>query len=149
MEHMELIPMEADYKEELKRAYLKPLRRNVALLSCFLAFIPLLIVYLAISQGNYFILLFLLLFGYFYLFLLHKFRQVKRHYYEDAQLGYIVKEQTIVTKVFPTPVGINIYWLSSEDIKTFTPDPYRHFREGERVTIYYLKHSKEYLAYSL
>lgn len=149
MENIELIPMEADYKEQLKKAYIKPFRRNVILISCFLFFIPLFIVYKAIDQANYFILLFLLLFGYFYLFLLNKFRQMKRHYYEDAQLGYIIKEQTVVTRVFNTPAGITIYWLSSEDIKTFTPDPYRHFREGEVVTIYYLKHSKEYLAYEL
>lgn len=52
-----------------------------------------------------------------------------------------------ITKVFHTPAGINIYWLESDDIKTFTPNPYRHFNVGDQVVIYYLKYSKEYLAY--
>jgi hypothetical protein len=78
-----------------------------------------------------------------------KFKKMNIHYKHDAAFGMIVKEQTSIIKVFDTPVGINIYWLGSDSIKTFTPDPYRIFREGDVVTIYYLKFSKEYLAYDI
>jgi len=78
-----------------------------------------------------------------------QFRSQNICFLKDAEFGMIVKEQMCITKVFDTPAGINIYWLDSDSIKTFTPDPYRIFREGDIVTIYYLKFSKEYLAYEL
>lgn len=76
-----------------------------------------------------------------------KLAAMNRHYLYDAHFGYIVKEKVSITKVFDTPSGINIYWLSSEEIKTFVPEPYRSFRRGDTLTIFYLKHAREYLAY--
>lgn len=78
-----------------------------------------------------------------------KFKKMNIHYLEDADFGMIAKEKVSVINVFDTPSGINIYWLNSATIKSFTPDPYRIFREGDEVVIYYLKHSAEYLAYEL
>ncbi|WP_118974565.1 hypothetical protein [Taibaiella koreensis] len=149
MEDINLIPMEEDYKDQLRLAYLRPLRKGVGLLSAFTFLIAFMGVYIAIHRSAYHILFFLLPLGFAYLYILNKLRQVKLHYYKDYRLGYIVKEQVKITKVFDTPSGINIYWLSSEDIKSFVPDPYRIFREGDRVFVYYLKHAKEYLAYEL
>lgn len=96
---------------------------------------------------NYFILLLLIPFGYIIMIFYGKLSKQNLHFFKDSEFGFIIKEQMTITKVFHTPAGINIYWLDSDDIKTFTPNPYRYFNAGDQVVIYYLKYSKEYLAY--
>ena len=156
MKQQELIPMEADFRAALREKYTKPYKKNITVLTT-----ALLVVYLAVMVALYVyskqtgtLLIgpmigvtigFLLVFWMAY----PKFKKQNLHYLEDADFGQIIKERTHITKVFDTPVGINIYWLDCDAIKTFTPDPYRIFREGDWVTIYYLKFSKEYLAYEL
>ncbi|WP_190277364.1 hypothetical protein [Taibaiella lutea] len=148
--------MEPDFREEIRGRYIRPYKRNMTvLISC------LILAYIVITGGQLlagqpenkinFAPLIVVTIGFIFAFWLAypKFKKMNIHYKHDAEYGMIVKEQTSVIKVFDTPAGINIYWLDCDAIKTFTPDPYRAFREGDVVTIYYLKFSKEYLAYDL
>lgn len=145
--------MEPDFREEIRNRYIKPYKRNMsALISC------LIFVYIVIIGGQFLTgdkinpgPLIVVTIGFLFVFWLAypKFKKMNIYYKNDAEFGMIVKERTSITKIFDTPAGINIYWLDSDSIKTFTPDPYRIFREGDVVTIYYLKFSKEYLAYEL
>lgn len=148
--------MEPDFRRKIRDKYYKPYKRNmVFLISC------LILIYLLIVSGLLFtgdpenkisVTPFVVVtIGFLAVFWLSwpKFRKMNIHYKQDAEFGMIVKEQTAVIRVFPTPAGINIYWLDSDSIKTFTPDPYFALSEGNNITIYYLKFSKEYLAYEL
>lgn len=157
MEQLEYIPMEADFRQEIRYRYIKPLRRNISILTgCLLLIYALISISIlptkeqeakSVLAGMLFVTVgFLIMFIWF---AYPKFRKLNLHYLKDAEFGQIIKERTYITKVFDTPAGINIYWLGCDAIKTFTPDPYRIFREGDWVTIYYLKFSKEYLAYEL
>jgi hypothetical protein len=152
MEQQEYIVMEPDFREEIRSRYTKPYKRNMTvLISClFLAYILIVGGQLLADQNKVnFAPLIVVTIGFIFAFWLAypKFKKMNIHYKDDAEFGMIVKEKTSIIKVFDTPAGINIYWLSSDSIKTFTPDPYRIFREGDVITIYYLKFSKEYLAY--
>lgn len=164
MEATELITMEPGFKLNLEARYKVPFRNNMAVLTILTV-----LVYLAVAAAHhaaatkgsfrpalgadtrtiYFELLLALPFLYIYIHTYFLLAKRGIHYLKDAQFGFIVKEHMTISKVFDTPSGINIYWLASDEIKTFVPDPYRHFREGDTVFIYYLKHSKEYLAYEL
>jgi hypothetical protein len=150
MYKMEEIPMEEPYRQQLLKNYQGPRRKNTIMIGIiFLGFSILLFQNILFESVNYAILLlFLPLVVFCYLFY-KKLEQYKIHYLKDAMFGFIIKEQTTITKVFETPAGINIYWLDCDAIKTFTPDPYRYFNEGDQVVIYYLKYSKEYLAYEM
>lgn len=165
---IELIPMEAAFKLGLEGKYRKPFRNNVTIMTIAFLLLYLFIlaacsataingliktssrsgqvsmVKVAVFDTGLTIVAVLL-----YLHLFAKFARMNIHYLKDADFGFVVKERMVISKVFPTPAGIHIYWLDSPAIKTFTPDPYRHFREGDSVAIYYLKHSKEYLAYEV
>ena len=118
-------------------------------MSLFMGSFSFLIIFNAIEDDNYSLLYILIPFVLVGLIIFPKIYRYKRHYYQDYQLGHLIKEFVVITKVFDTPSGINIYWISSDAIKTFVPNPYRRFREGDLVFIYYLKYSKEYLAYEL
>ena len=146
--------MEAAFQQALKERYTKPFRKNVTVLIASLIIFYGLIIFslfsfkdkvspLSIGPIIVITLGFLLVFWMAY----PRFKKMNIHYLDDAGFGQIVKEQTYITKVFDTPAGINIYWLNCAAVKTFTPDPYRTFREGDTVTIYYLKYSQDYLAY--
>ena len=149
MRYQEEIPMEEDYRLQLRNQYLKPLRRSTIAIVIFV------IVILFIMGGaffgkdgfNYFILLLMIPIGFVIMIFYGKLSKQNLHFLKDSEFGFIIKEQVTITKVFETPAGINIYWLDCDAIKTFTPDPYRYFNEGDQVVIYYLKYSKEYLAY--
>lgn len=156
--------MEPGFKLSLEARYKVPFRNNMAVLTILTV-----LVYLAVAAAHhatatkallkaatgaeaqtiYFELLLALPFLYIYIHTYFLLAKRGIHYLKDAQFGFIVKERMTISKVFDTPSGINIYWLASDDIRSFVPDPYRHFREGDTVSIYYLKHSKEYLAYEL
>jgi hypothetical protein len=146
---MELIPMEPDFRLQVKKNYAIPFYRNTFTLSVFMAFCTFPLLRTAIAETNWEMLWGLLPLALLALFIFPKIYRYKRHYYKDYQLGYVVKEFVVITKVFDTPSGINIYWLSSDAIKSFVPSPYRILREGDLLFIYYLKYSKEYLAYEL
>jgi hypothetical protein len=145
----EEIPMDEPYRQQLKDRYTRPLQRNTIVISIFVIGILLAVgVALSGKTGSIFFLLLLLIpFGYFIMSFYSTLSRHNLHFYKDAEFGFIIKEQMTISKVFHTPAGINIYWLESDDIKTFTPNPYQHFHEGDQVFIYYLKYSKEYLAY--
>lgn len=152
MIQQEYIKMESDFREETGNRYYKPYKRNMGvLISCLVLAYMLIIGGQLISQSGKInpAPLIVVTTGFLFAFWLAypKFKKMNIHYKYDAAFGMIVKEQTSIIKVFHTPAGIDIYWLDSDSIKTFTPDPYRNFREGDVVTIYYLKFSKEYLAY--
>jgi hypothetical protein len=148
MKYQEEIPMEEPYKQQLLKNYQGPRRKNTIMIGIvFFGFSILLFQNILFERVNYAILLlFLPLVVICYMFY-KKLEQYKIHYLKDAVFGFIIKEQVTITKVFETPAGINIYWLDCDAIKTFIPDPYRYFNEGDQVVIYYLKYSKEYLAY--
>lgn len=160
------IPMDDDFHREIMERYTKPFREQMTLMGivCVICYV---IALAAISQKDYsnripenhfgrpsaphsatelFFWTTGIVIAVFW-FTLVKARRSKRHYKEDADFGYIAKERVHISSVYPTPAGINIYWLDSESILSFTPDPYRHFSVGDPVTIYYLENSKEYLAY--
>ena len=146
--------MEIDFREEIRSRYTKPYKRNMLTLIVCLTFAYIGIIagqlYVGQSEKNIpFTPLIVVTIGFLLIgwMAYPKFKEMNIHYKQDAEFGMIVKEQTSITKVFETPAGINIYWLDSDSIKTFTPDPYLIFRVGDEVTIYYLKFSKEYLAY--
>lgn len=148
--------MEPDFREAIKNRYIKPYKRNISVLVTCLIFAYIVIVggqlWVSLPEGKINSApLAVVTIGFLFAFWLAypKFKKMNIHYKHDAEFGMIAKERVSIVKVFDTPAGINIYWLSSYSIKTFTPDPYRIFREGDIVTIYYLKFSKEYLAYDL
>ncbi|RYZ28637.1 MAG: hypothetical protein EOP49_41310 [Sphingobacteriales bacterium] len=148
----EMIPMEPAYRAQLRQQYLVPLQRNIVMivvLTVALLCIPLFVLFGTKAEINYYGFLFLIPVVLIPFPLYRKMANHKRYYFEDAAYGFIVKEQVTIIKVFETPAGINIYWLDHDTIKTFTPDPYRHFHTGEVLCIYYLKHAAEYLAYDL
>lgn len=156
METTELIPMEADFQREIKEKYTKPYRRNMIVLVLSLS-----VIYGAILMGQIFLRdagsemnytpVIITTIGFILVFFMAypKFKKMNIHFLEDATFGMIVKERMSVINVFDTPSGINIYWLDSPVIKSFTPDPYRIFREGDEVVVYYLKYSAQYLAYEI
>jgi len=146
----EEIPMEPAYRAQLREQYLKPFRGSMVMLTLLamaLLCIQLFIVFGLRKEPNYYGFLFLIVIIQIVVALYRKMANYKRYYMEDAQYGFIIKDLVMIIKVFETPAGINIYWLDHDTIKTFTPDPYLHFRTGDLVNIYYLKHSAEYLAY--
>jgi hypothetical protein len=147
IEPIALIPMEHDFRRQVRGSYTIPFYRNSLILVLFMGGCTFPIIKTAIAGADYNTLWGLLPFALLGLFIYPKIYRHKRHYYKDYQLGYVVKEFVAITKVFDTPSGINIYWLSSDAIKTFVPDPYRIFREGDLLFIYYLQYSKEYLVY--
>lgn len=148
MRYREEIPMEEDYRQQLLKNYQRPRRINTIMIGIvFLGFSFLLFQNILFQSVNHiFLLLLAPLVVICYLFY-KKLEQYKIHYLKDALFGFIIKEQVTITKVFETPAGINIYWIDCDAIKTFIPDPYRYFNTGDQVVIYYLKYSKEYLAY--
>lgn len=148
--------MEPDFKNEIRRKYTVPYKRNMMVLV-----LSLLVIYGAILSGilfskdanaemNYTPVIIMTI-GFILVFFMAypKFKKMNFHFWEDAEFGMIVKERMSVINVFDTPSGINIYWLDSPIIKSFTPDPYLIFREGDEVIIYYLKYSAQYLAYEV
>lgn len=147
MNNIEWIPMEKEYKNQLKYAYFRPLRRNMILLFLSMVSIPTRIIYRSIERNDYYVLLFIIPFVCVYAFFADWLAKYKLHYYHDYKLGHIMKESTFITQVFPTPSGTNIDWLGSASIKTFIPNPYHGFSQNDPIIIYYLKNSKEYLAY--
>ena len=151
MGYRQEIPMENAYRHQLRKEYERPLMKNTIMMAILFLGFSLLIFQnnLFNKEANYILPFFLIpmLLVCYKLYLRLKLH--KLHYLMDADYGFIIKEQMTITKVFHTPAGINIYWLDSDDIKTFTPNPYRHFNVGEQVVIYYLKYSKEYLAYEI
>lgn len=147
IEPVALVPMEPDFREEIRRKYTGPLLRNGLAFGLFIGYFSFLIISDVIRGHDYDMLYVFIPFLLVGLVIVPKIYRYKRHYYKDYQLGYVVKELVVITKVFDTPSGINIYWLSSDAIKTFVPNPYRIFREGDLLAIYYLKYSKEYLDY--
>jgi len=152
-------------KRDLEQRYRRPLRANIAIVTLVLWTVYLLIMLGANSasvsgaiklhgRGSNTVVttmgfkVALTVFSSFiYLQMVVQYRSRNRHYLKDAASGRIVKERMHITKVFDTPAGINIYYLDSAEIRTFTPDPYRIFHEGDSVVIYYLEHSLKYLAY--
>lgn len=151
MGYQEEIPMEEAYRLQLREQYFKPRRRSTILIVVFAIAVLLILGSVAFGKDgfNYLVLFLLLPFGFVIMLLYAKLKKNNLHYFQDSKLGFIIKEQMTITKVFHTPAGINIYWLDSDDIKTFTPDPYRHFNEGDTVWIYYLRYSRLYLAYEM
>ncbi|PZF72408.1 hypothetical protein DN068_13730 [Taibaiella soli] len=160
--------MEDDFRKALRARYYVPVRKNIILISVMVIAFYVIVVSgassgakdgfleflgkreggetVAVSMGALYFWLAIAL-GFFYLLFLFRLLRYKIHYKKDAEFGQIVKEKVHVTDVVYTPAGINIYWLDSESILTFTPEPYYHFKVGDSVAIYYLKYSKEYLAY--
>jgi hypothetical protein len=151
MRYIEEIPMEEPYRQQLRNQYLKPLRRGTIAIVIFVIIILSIIggAFFGTDGLSYFILLLLIPFGYIIMIFYGKLSKQNIHFLKDSEFGFIIKEQVTITKVFETPAGINIYWIDCDAIKTFTPDPYCHFYAGDRVVIYYLKYSKEYLAYEM
>lgn len=152
----EYITMETNFREEIRSRYTKPYRRNITMLiaGALTIFIMIASAYFASkakdpNTGYAPFVITAIGFTVVGLMAYPKFKKMNIHYRHDAEFGMIVKEQTAVIKVFDTPAGINIYWLDSDSIKTFTPDPYRIFREGDVVNIYYLEHAGEYLSYEI
>ncbi len=149
IEPLSLVPMEPEFRVEIKRRYTNPLQRNGIVFGLFISYFGFLIISDAIEQRDADLLYIFIPFLLLGLVIVPKIYRYKRYYYQDYQLGYVVKELVAVTKVFDTPSGVNIYWLSSDAIKTFVPDPYRHLREGDLLFIYYLRYAKEYLGCDL
>lgn len=157
--------MEPDFRYSLEARFRAPFRRNVIVMTIIFVLLYAIIItatnyreegwiwFSPEREERWFLLIFDILLSLallrIYFRMYNRFVQMNRHYLQDAAFGFIIKEQMSITRVFDTPSGINIYWLSSDDIKTFVPDPYRIFRKGDQVFIYYLKYSKEYLAYEL
>ncbi|PZF72409.1 hypothetical protein [Taibaiella soli] len=164
---MTYIPMEDDLKSALRDRYYAPLGGNI-ILTTAVAIIFYLVVVLGadsaavngvikltgkgstsyISESSF---CFWLAVGIVivYIFCIFNFCSMNVHFKQDAEFGQIVKEKVHITSAYETPMGYNIYWLDSESILSFTPEPYRHFYVGDVATIYYLKFSKEYLAYEV
>ncbi len=143
----ELVLMEHPYREALRKKYINPLRVHLSILLFFFFTVPFIIV---VQKGfDMFIIVILIIFFFVFSSFFFAVIRHKLHYYKDYKFGFVIKERFVITRTMQTPSGICIYWLSSNDIKSFTPDPYRIFNTGDEVTIYYLKHSKEYLAYEL
>jgi len=149
MEQLEWIPMTPDFRRQVRNRYRIPLYLSTFMLAGFMALFSVPFIRTALEDNNPDMLWAQLPFTLMGLLIYLKIYRHKRHYYRDYQWGHVVKERVAVTKVFDTPSGINIYWLSSETIKSFVPDPYRLLRKGDVLAIYYLKYSKEYLAYEL
>lgn len=151
MGYTEELPMEEPYRLQLRDQYLKPLRRSTIGMVIFAIAILAMLGAAFFRNGglHYAVLLLLIPLGYIFMVFYNKSSKHNLHFFKDSEFGFIIKEQMTIIKVFDTPAGINIYWLDSDDIKTFTPNPYRHFKQGDQVVIYYLKYSKEYLAYEL
>lgn len=152
MNEIETIPMEESYRQQLKSRYLVPLKKNAIAIAVFTVCVSALIITFSLSwegHSNYYLLLLLLPLIFVCFQLYQKMAQHNLHYFKDADYGMIIKERCTITRVFTTPAGINIYWLDSDSIKTFTPDPYRNFIQGDTVFIYYLKYAKEYLGYEI
>jgi hypothetical protein len=151
MQYRQEIPMEEDYRLHLRSRYHKPFRRNaISMVNIGIALLALIGVAFYRKDGlNYYALFLLIPYGLLMMIIYPKLIKHNRHFLKDSEFGFIIKERVTITKVFHTPAGINIYWLDSDDIKTFTPDPYRHFNQGDEVVIYYLKYSKEYLGYDI
>ena len=142
--------MEPAYRKELREKYLGPLRWKIALI--IIMFLVLSAPFLKWPMPPDQLRTSLVFIGALAFFCFSSYLMVRRNrrsYFEDAQYGFVIRERMAVTKVFSTPAGINIYWLDSSDIPTFSPDPYRIFHVGDPVTIYYLKYSRKYLAYEL
>lgn len=162
------IPMEDDFRNALRKRYYAPLGRNIISISVMVVAFYVIVAFgassgtkdgslefagkhggaMVVSMGALYFWLAIAL-AFFYLLFLFRLLRYKIHYKKDAEFGQIAKERVHITDVIYTPAGINIYWLDSQCIFTFTPDPYRHFSVGDAVTIYYLKFSKEYLAYEI
>lgn len=151
MGYRQEIPMEEDYRLQLRDRYHKPLRRNaIAMIIVGIGLLFLIGIAFFRKDGLNYLALFLLIpYTLLMMILYPKLIKHNLHFFKDSEHGFIIKERMTITKVFHTPVGINIYWLDSDDIKTFTPDPYRHFNEGDQVVIYYLKYSRDYLGYEI
>lgn len=150
------IPMDATFREEIKRRYTKPRNLHMTLLT--IVFFGFYLMFLcAVDKGwdHPFWTIAAVTIGFmfkavlFYVIMMFFFLQYKICYLKDANLGQIAKERMLITKAERTPAGISIYWLDSESIMTFIPDPQRFFNAGDTVTIYYLKYSKEYLSYEV
>jgi hypothetical protein len=150
MGYSEEIPMEEPYRQQLRKNYQVPLWKNTIMIAVvFGGFSLLAFQNILFESVSYWFLLFfvpLLIICYFFY---KRLEQYKIHYLKDAVFGFIIKERVTIIKVLETPASINIYWLDCDSIKTFTPDPYRYFNVGDQVVIYYLKYSKEYLAYEM
>jgi hypothetical protein len=151
MRYREEIPMEEDYRMQLRNQYLRPLRRSTIAIVIFVVVILCITgaAFLGRDGFNVFSLLLLIPFGYVIMIFYGKLSKLNLHFFKDSEFGFIIKERVTITKVFETPAGINIYWIDCDAIKTFTPDPYHYFNAGDQVVIYYLKYSKEYLAYEM
>lgn len=162
------IPMDDDFRNALRERYYTPLRKNIIFLTIVAVILYAIVVFGAISSAKDGMLEFeskkavpvavpiaalcfwlAITLGFFYAFGLTRFLGYKICYKKDAEFGQIMKERAHISDVIYTPAGINIYWLDSASILTFTPDPCRHFGIGDPVTIYYLKYSKEYLSYEV
>lgn len=144
--------MEEPYRQQLKKQYQVPLRKNGIMVAVFMVCISVLIIVFSLNwQGspNYYLLLLLLPLAFICWLLYKKLAQHNIHYFKDYEYGMIIKERTSITRIFATPAGVNIYWLDSDSIKTFTPNPYRNFIQGDKVIVYYLKYAKEYLGYEI
>jgi hypothetical protein len=149
-------PMDAAMQQELRAKYVRPFKRNIITLVS-----TLLLIYLLIIVGQFFFTdqssgiawgpFLVVTIGFLLVFLMAypKFKNMNIHFLKDAESGRIAKAQVHIINVFDTPSGINIYWLDSPVIKSFTPEPYRTFRNGDVVVIYYLEHAAQYLAYEL
>lgn len=164
METIEYIPMDAELKLSLIDKYRKPFRSNVIILTVVFVLLYL-IIFLSSNgflkdasvpdsnTGGMRSILFNIglpaIMFIVYSNVYSKFKKMNIHFLKDAESGMIAKAQMCIINVFDTPSGINIYWLDSPVIKSFTPDPYRTLRNGDVVVIYYLEYSAQYLAYEL
>jgi hypothetical protein len=145
------VPMDEDMQFTLYAKYTMPLQRNIILL------IVISLLFYGIvagaantgTPGSFYLLLAIVMSGIDFFMVFTTLLQYNLAYKKDAQFGKIVKEKAHISAVYSTPVGYNIYWLDSLSIMTFNPDPYRSFNVGDAVTIYYLKFSKQYLAYEI
>lgn len=145
------VPMEEDMQFALYAKYTMPLQRNIILL------IVISLLFYGIvagaadtgTSGSFYLLLAIVMSGIDFFMIYTTFLQYNLPYKKDAQFGQIVKEKAHISAVYSTPVGYNIYWLDSRSIMTFNPEPYRNFKVGDPVTIYYLKFSKQYLTYEV
>jgi len=148
------IPMDDEFREEIKRRYTRPRNFHMTLLTViffgfYLAFLfatdrawdHIMLTLIAVSIGFMYKAVAFYLTGMFF------FLRYKVSYLKDAVRGEIAKEKVHIIKAEHTPAGISIYRVDSESIMTFIPDPHRNFNVGDSVTIYYLENSKEYLAY--
>jgi len=167
MNETDLILMEPGYRQHLKNKYYTPLILRLLFCGLFLITVHLLILgnglehadpnitiikarfhKVSISKGAFIstILCSFLTLGYTTIKML---TAIGRHYYQDYRFGYVIREHTCISRIMPTPAGINIYWLNSDAIFTFMPDPYVVLTEGAPVIISYLKYTKELLKYEL